>query len=745
MFNKSLKIGEGQKNDLTKVSQEGISLEELAKKNKKLIDIFKAFDLNGDNKLNDIELAKAMDAFSRLDDGDGKLSKKELEQGAKMFNDASGLDVKGNDLKSFIKEVLKLTKDDAKVNTQSRIQLENNLQEMKANAVVKTPAVETPLVSNGELKEPVKKEPETFDYTVQNGESYNGLIKRILKEQGIENPTKEDIAKAKAEFEKNNPGAVKKNAKGIEFLNVGAKVKIGADLGDKNNADEQIGKYADEASKRDEVRKENAKYNTDAFYRNKDGSEGRHLKLKPTGEKAENGRYWAVDKQGNKYLIAHDGTILDSAKVAKKDAAISGVKERAGAVNTLISQFNTAKKSFDAQVAKDGWAANTADAISGFFGSTNTEDNVRADMDAYKKQLNGLKDALMSGDESKFKAKFKEIYGVEYNAAALKDYESNPTAENYKKAFGDKQDIGARVAKYNESQETGGKVVKGVTVGVISGIAAVATGGSSLLVTAAVAGGSTFVASTAAETIDLATNDIDGDVNAENMGKIVEQASTEALFSATTAGLLKGGSSLWSKGAGKVISGTADDAVNAGQKGLPSLVSGTADDAANAGAKAGAKAGQKGLPSLVSGTADDAANAGAKAGAKAGQKGLPSLVSNTADDAANAGAKAGAKAGSNAGAGAKFSSGIGEELLKTDLGSITSKLASKTALSQSEKSALEKLTDMPYEKLMNMTKAEYRKLAVKFHPDKWSKGSPEEIAKSQEMFQLINNIFNKLF
>ncbi len=85
-----------------------------------MIDIFKAFDMDGDGSLNKLELAAAMDAFSKLDyDGgnDGKLSKKELKKGAEQFNEAFkdlGVNIEGKDLKAFLKGVRKYTKDDEK-------------------------------------------------------------------------------------------------------------------------------------------------------------------------------------------------------------------------------------------------------------------------------------------------------------------------------------------------------------------------------------------------------------------------------------------------------------------------------------------------------------------------------------------------------------------------------------------------------------------------------------------------------
>ena len=118
MFNKGIKIGEGEKYDLTKVSKEGVSKEEAAKKNAKLIDIFNAIDTNKDGKLSSEELAQAMNVFNAYDaDGNGKLSKKELNTLADDFNKALGKEgkdkLKGSDLKDFIKNIASATKGDA--------------------------------------------------------------------------------------------------------------------------------------------------------------------------------------------------------------------------------------------------------------------------------------------------------------------------------------------------------------------------------------------------------------------------------------------------------------------------------------------------------------------------------------------------------------------------------------------------------------------------------------------------------
>ena len=121
MFNRDLKVGQGEKWDISKISKEEISVEDLTKNKNKLIQIFNSFNMNGGETLDNVELLKAMDYFGNLDtDGDGKLSKKELEKGAQYLNSQLSLEgkdaIKSKDLKNFIKNIVKATGDNATVN-----------------------------------------------------------------------------------------------------------------------------------------------------------------------------------------------------------------------------------------------------------------------------------------------------------------------------------------------------------------------------------------------------------------------------------------------------------------------------------------------------------------------------------------------------------------------------------------------------------------------------------------------------
>ena len=250
------KITKGQELNNASVSQEGVTREEAVKKKDKLANIFKAFDISGDGVLDSEELLKALDVFNSYDiNHDGEITAKELKEMAEDFNKANGLSgndaLKSNNLRTFWNNIKDAVKGDAQISRnvfsmQNAVDIateQARLQKMEDSIKEE---IKTSTMDIDELNFPEKpvKEPEVFSYTVQNGESFNDLIRRILKAQGIENPTPEDIEKAKDEFKKANPDAVHRAANGVEYLLVGDKVNLPVDLGDKNNADEQIGEYA---------------------------------------------------------------------------------------------------------------------------------------------------------------------------------------------------------------------------------------------------------------------------------------------------------------------------------------------------------------------------------------------------------------------------------------------------------------------------------------------------------------------
>lgn len=205
------------------------------------------------------------------------------------------------------------------------------------------------------------------------------------------------------------------------------------------------------------------------------------------GAKLPHGRKAVVDEKGRTWVMSHDGFILDNNYVAKSNAAdvirTDSKTAQKAAIGMLESELNNAQKAFDAQMNKDGWAADVADGVSNIWGVFQKDGNqawrVRRDLKTYRSQLNELKAAASKGD-AQFRAKFKQIYGVDYNQNAIANYTMHPTEANFKKAFGTKNDIGTRVAKYNDSQDTGAAVVK-TTATIAGGIAVGAvTGGAGL-------------------------------------------------------------------------------------------------------------------------------------------------------------------------------------------------------------------------------------------------------------------------
>ena len=246
------------------------------------------------------------------------------------------------------------------------------------------------------------------------------------------------------------------------------------------------------------------------------------------GADLPHGRKAVVDGKGKVYVMSHDGIILDNNYVARSNYAdsIRGDKTTAQAatVDMLTQQIDSAQAAFDAQMKEDGWAADVADGISNIWGIFQENGNqawrVREDLAQYRKDMDALKAAAKQGD-SQFRAKFKQMFGVEYNQNAIADYMMNPTSANYQKAFGTKNNIGERVAKYNESQQTGAAVVKGaatVTAGVAIGIT---TGGTGL-----VALGAAAAATTASSVAINASDRLSSEVGLKEgeMGQIFENA-----------------------------------------------------------------------------------------------------------------------------------------------------------------------------------------------------------------------------
>jgi hypothetical protein len=95
---------------------------------------------------------------------------------------------------------------------------------------------------------------------------------------------------------------------------------------------------------------------------------------------------------------------------------------RTKANTKIIERYNKAVRSFNTRVKDDGWAGITADAIGKIYGSKNTKEKVNNDLKVVLKQIGELKDANKKGDAA-YKAKFKEVFGVEYDPVNIELFE----------------------------------------------------------------------------------------------------------------------------------------------------------------------------------------------------------------------------------------------------------------------------------------------------------------------------------
>lgn len=267
------------------------------------------------------------------------------------------------------------------------------------------------------------------------------------------------------------------------------------------------------------------------------------------GERDKHGRSIVVDKNGKQWIMAQDGTLIKADYVVKSNR-IDQVSSNSNAAQTataniLDKQLSDATSAFDQQMAEDGWAGDVADGISVLWGSDNRASKVREDLAQYKNDITALKNAASKGGKE-YAAQFKKMFGVEYNAHNIAVYEQYPTEENYKKAFGTKNNIAKRVADYNQSQQTGAAVVKG-TATIAAGIAVgVATGGTGLVAMGVAAAGT----AAASATINLS------DRMSSDVG-LKEGEATQIMTDAVIDGAMTFAGGAIGKGLGSVVKGTS--------------------------------------------------------------------------------------------------------------------------------------------------------------------------------------------
>ena len=394
-------------------------------------------------------------------------------------------------------------------------------------------------------------------------------------------------------------------------------------------------------------------------------------------------------------------------KLNLKPISAQSKQLRQGIVSRMQKSYNTAVTSFNGQMQKDGWAGDVADGISKLWNNNlwnitgNTADMVRADLRQYHAQTADLKASISRQD---FPAKFKQIYGINYNEQNIKAFyntekkvknvatavttskavqsafnlplkqfnenfgiykdhvevlhgstgtmerkvpkevllktmknkveelvgekgvaqiakqsnidlsklddakkytfygkiaqqlvDSSKNAEkkalngksfeyyerqydaSYTRAFGTKNNIQKRVAKYNTSQEIGTAAVKSGAQAVVvvgSTVAIVASGGSATpLVVAGISG----AASVAIDVTDKATNGIKGDVK-KSMPGILKSGMIDAAFSYAGGNVAKGITSVV-----KPTTKVGTVAVKAAANGIGAATEGTVKDAVTGG------------------------------------------------------------------------------------------------------------------------------------------------------------------
>lgn len=707
-------------------------------KDEKLQSIYDAFD-NGDGVLDKAEIEKFKQSiFKSAGKNSDILSQREAKKLLKALNLKN---LKGNDLLKFLNTMSDLS------STQIPQEIKEQAQEtVPEKPTVQQPSVQTPVQEVVEQKtqeeatqipgqEEVQQPEENIShqYKVNYKDTWYGIVQA---KYGITDhkQTMEIVHQLKAQ---NNVSPKATNMPKEITLPENITLKDGTEV---KMAD--INASADQSHCGYKTTSETGRYtvtqNGKTRYYAADGTELKQsyyeAKEAPADKRkmSENGsgRYSYTAENGETYYFAADGTMLKKEYYERRENEFT-------AVNSQKNTLKNARAAFRQQQDEDGWAGKTADAVSILWNSDNRAVKVEEDLKAYENHIKELQTAQAKGAKE-FNAKFKEIYGVDYNPQNIAAYEANPTDENYKKAYGTKNDIHKRVMDYNKSQQDGAAAVKTTTVAVASAAAAVATGGTSILATAAVAGASTMAARTAVEVTDLATNNIDGDINGESLDNIAKQSMIEGTVAAVTAGTLKGAGNLLgkaSKAAPKSAPSSGTPNVPAAPspkpstggglvKSSPAKPSSGTNTGANAGARTGANGSTRGTSSN-SGTSNTGTNAGSRAGTK-GSTGGASSNSGTSNTGANAGSRTGAKG-----------SGSPNSDVNMKFKNISDKLSSTGGLnnlSAAEKKEIADIFGITPDRLSKLTKSEFRQLMVKFHPDK----NPGNEEFANYMTQILN-------
>ena len=219
-------------------------------------------------------------------------------------------------------------------------------------------------------------------------------------------------------------------------------------------------------------------------------------------------------------------------------------------LNEITAMKDNANKAFQEQMSKDGIFEDIADGVSKIWnndlfggGTGNTAAYVRKDFEDIDKGTKNMKKLLTEGDMEGFKSAFEETYHHKYNQQAIDDFMNTPkeqrTPEQFKAAFGESRiaNMEERVANYNDSQDTGGTVVK---TGVVAAATTVTGGAGGVIIASGVTA------------LDKATAGVgQEDANIENMaGKMLDNVKN---FSAADYGEIAVDGALGA--AGKAIEG----------------------------------------------------------------------------------------------------------------------------------------------------------------------------------------------
>lgn len=685
---------EGNNKDVLRLGKKGnqINLNDFngkgIKQNETNKSIFEKFDINKDGQLDEKEVEVLKAFLSNRAGNDGVLSKREVKK-IKQFG------TKKSDVKNFYAALNDMHSQQVAANNkpaqpQAPTPAPAEQQEAVQEAVEEQVTVVAEEVQEQEQPEHTQK-PENVNhqYKVNYKDTWYGIVQakygitdhkqtmeivRQLKAQNNVDPKAANMPK-----EITLPENIKlKNGTEIKMTDIDAAVDQ-SHWGYKTTS--KTGRYT-------------ITQNGETKYYAADGTELKQSYFEAREASADkrkvsengSGRYSYTAENGDTYYFEADGTQIEKEYYERRENEYT-------AVNAQKEAVKNARTAFEQQQKQDGWAGKTADAVSVLWNSDNRAVKVEEDLKTYENQIKELQTAQSKG-AAEYSAKFKEIYGVPYNPENVAAYEANPTDENYKKAYGTKNDIHKRVMDYNKSQQEGAAAVKTTVVAAASAAAAVATGGTSLAATAAITAGSTMAARTAVEVSDLATNDVDGDVNMQNVNDIAEQSMVEGVITGATAGVLKGAGGMFGKAASKAAPKSSG--------GVPAPVPKSTSSSGGGLVKAGSK-----------NTAGNAGNAG-----RAGNAG-------NAGRAGNAG---------NAGNAANAAS----QMLKDakDIAAKVSRRGGLRNLNQAERTRLAELLEITPEKLANLSKADYKKLILKFHPDK----NPNNLEFAKEMSAIINSL-----